>query len=202
MCEFEIKVDPLNNEESNAIALLHSQSINLGFLSQLGNSFLSYLYKSLSECEGSVLIVAKKEGDIIGFVSGSFGLGPVYKHLVKNHFIGVVLAIIPNMFSLTKIKRILEILFYSWRNEGDNSVSISELLSLAVREDFRNAGVATKLFQELIMRYKKDGVEGVKIIVGEELLGAQKFYEKMGAVKIGVVHVHKGAKSFIYRLAL
>ena len=113
MYDFEIKSSLLTNEELKAIAVLHCQSINLGFLSQLGGGFLFYLYKSLSECDGSILIIAKYEDDIVGFVSGSVGLRSVYKHLVGHYFIRATLALAPNIFSLSTLKRIAETLFYS-----------------------------------------------------------------------------------------
>ncbi|HIE00590.1 MAG TPA: GNAT family N-acetyltransferase [Thiotrichaceae bacterium] len=202
MCGFEIKSKLLANKELKAVAALHSQSINLGFLSQLGNSFLFYLYKSLSESDGSILILAKYEDDIVGFVSGSVGLGSVYKHLVRHHFVGVALALTPNIFSLSKLKRIFETLFYSTQDDGPEGLPRSELLSLAVQEDFRKSGVATKMCQELIKQFRKNGLSTFKIIVGEELQGAQRFYENMGAVKVGIIEVHKGSKSLVYRLEI
>jgi len=200
MNNFKIKMGQLDNEDLKAIAEFHSKFIDLGFLSQLGEKVLFYLYKSLNECDGSILIIAKKEEDLVGFVSGSTGLGLVYKHLIRHHFIGITMALAPSIFSLTKLKRILEILFYSKQGGGVDVFPHSELLSLAVREDFRKIGVAKKLCQELIMQFGKDGVDGIKIIVGEELIGAQRFYEKMGAVKVGLTEVHKGSRSFVYRL--
>jgi len=197
---FKIKKGPFLDDELKAVATLHRQNINLGFLSQLGDRFLFYLYKSMSECDRSILIVAKQDDDVVGFISGSIGLGPVFKHLLRRHFVGVSLALLPNMASLSKLKRIAETLLYSKEEDDAGVFPPGELLSLAVKDDFRRVGVAKQLSLALIKEFKKKRLDEFKIIVGEELLGAQKFYEKMGAVKVGMIEVHKGAKSFVYRL--
>ena len=200
MDDFKIEKGPFIDEELKAVAILHRQSISMGFLSQLGDGFLFYLYKSMSECDRSILIVAKCGDDVVGFIAGSMGLGPVYKHLLRHYFVGVVFTLIPNMVSLSKLKRIVETLLYS-KGCGDIEVSPpGELLSLAVNGDFRRTGVAKKLTLELVKQFKEKGLDVLKIIVGQELLGAQRFYQKMGAVKSGMIEVHKGSKSFVYRL--
>jgi len=197
---FKIKKGPFVDEDLKAVATLHRQSISLGFLSQLGDGFLFYLYKSMSECDRSILIVAKCGDDVVGFVAGSIGLGPVYKHLLRHYFVGVVFALIPNMVSLSKIKKIAETLLYSKRESDLEVLPPGELLSLAVKDDLRRVGVAKNLSMELVKQFKKKGLDAFNIIVGEELLGAQRFYEKMGAVKVGVIEVHEGSTSFVYRL--
>ena len=200
MSDFKITRGPFTDDELKSVARLHCQSINLGFLSQLGSGFLLYLYKSISKCDASVLIIAKYDNDVVGFISGSIGLGPVYKHLLVHYSLGVALALVPNMISFSKLKRIAETLLYSKGENDAKGFPPGELLSLAVKDDFRRVGVAKQLCLELIKQFKKKGLKEFKIIVGEKLLAAQRFYEKLGAVKVGMIEVHKGSKSFVYQV--
>lgn len=190
------------DEDLKAVAALHSQCISRSFLSQLGDGFLFYLYKTLSECDSSILVVAKYGSEVVGFISGGTRLGSIYKYLLRHYFVETVLALAPAMFSLSKIKRIIEILVYPRQEDVGMGLPNAELLSLAVRADFRRTGVAKKLYHELVGQFSRIGVSEFRIIVGGELSEAQRFYEKMGAIKAGIVEIHEGCHSLAYRVSI
>ena len=55
------------------------------------------------------------------------------------------------------------------------------------------------LFNGLVEEFEKRGVRRFKIVVGDELLGAKRFYEKMGCVaREEPIEVHKGETSRVY----
>ena len=73
-----------------------------------------------------------------------------------------------------------------------------ELLSLAVASEWRGQGVADRLYERLLAEFRASGVDAFRIIVGEALAPAHRFYQRMGAVAAGEVQVHDGERSAVY----
>lgn len=187
------------DDELRAIGNLHYKCIDLGFLSKLGTKFLFYLYKAMSVSDDVVVIVAKDQDHVIGFISGTQGsFYNVYKNLIKRHFFSVSLVLIPRLFRFSNFKKILEILFYTKEENNLSDLPKAELLSLAVAKEYRGSGVSQELFIMLADHFKEVKINNFKIIVGEDLNGAQKFYEKMGAIRERALEVHSGKSSVIY----
>lgn len=59
-------------------------------------------------------------------------------------------------------------------------------------------GLAKKLFKEFSDQLIKVGVLEFKITTGEQLKGAQRVYEALGAVETATIKVHKGQKTLVY----
>ncbi|MCX6723475.1 MAG: GNAT family N-acetyltransferase, partial [Candidatus Staskawiczbacteria bacterium] len=74
----------------------------------------------------------------------------------------------------------------------------AELLTMAVKKEFRKLGVATGLFQELVKNMKVCGVWEFKLFVGENLGVAINFYENLGCRFDSEFTLHKGYPSRIY----
>lgn len=72
------------------------------------------------------------------------------------------------------------------------------LLSIAVDAAWRGTGVAERLYTQLVAEFRSRGVESFRIIVGDALAPAHRFYRRMGAQPIGEVEVHKGERSTVY----
>jgi len=193
-----LKEESLSDKELRSVAELHRESIDKGFLSQLGNRFLYILYKAINETDGSRLIVAKHGHEVVGFVAGTEGLGGVYRTMIKKHTLSVFLSLFPNILYYKNIGKLIELIFHIGGKSSEGAFPASELLSLAVKGDYRREGVARKLVQALIESFRKDCVDEFKIVVGKELREAQRFYERIGAVRNGSLEVHKGAESYIY----
>ena len=100
-------------KDYESAAKLHLKYINNGFLPSLGLSFLVLLYEAIDKNEKSVLIIKKINGKVVGFVSGSEGMKPIYLQLILNRLPSLVWALLPALFSITKVYKILEILLIS-----------------------------------------------------------------------------------------
>jgi ribosomal protein S18 acetylase RimI-like enzyme len=183
------------------IASIHKAEIKEGFLSTLGLSFLSLLYKSLSNSSYSFLIFAEEEGEIIGFICGGIDTNKVMKQFIMRYGIFVIPKLISNFFSLRKIKRILETLFYPVQKVNYN-LPKPEILNFCVSNEFQRKGVGKKLFYALIDRFRQIGIDQIKIVTGENQKKAQKFYESLSANKVAEIEVHKGIKSSIYTYSI
>ena len=188
----------LSREDYLEVARIHKDAISEGFLSTLGVNFLALLYESIDQAGGCVLIVERTEGRIVGFVSGASGLGGVYKRMFRS-WRRLLVALFPALLSPRKLYRIGETVFFSKKFENiDVELPSYELLSIAVSKEFRGKGRAEQLFKSLVSYFHDSGVEKFKIVVGDALVPAHKFYCRMGACPVARAEVHKGCGSIIY----
>ena len=103
----DVKLNKLKSSDYRAIAKLHCDHINQGFLATLGIPFLTLLYESIDKDSESVLLVERVDTGIIGFVSGACGLGRIYKRLLFKP-IRLIYSLKSCLLSPIKIYKILE----------------------------------------------------------------------------------------------
>jgi GNAT superfamily N-acetyltransferase len=179
------------------VAQLHVDNINQGFLATLGVGFVSLMYRAIDEATGSVLLVDERDGRVIGFVSGGKGMGPIYKRMLR-YPLRLVIALLPSVFHPTRAWRILEILRYSRSRNMQADLPEAELLSIAVDPGYRGQQMAEGLYRRLKEYFLENGVTSFKIVVGDVLAPAHRFYQRMGAVPTAKLQVHEGAPSQVY----
>lgn len=177
---------------------LHAANINKGFLATLGADFLALLYQAIDEAPDSTLIVVKENNEVVGFVAGSKGMGAIYRQLLRKPF-ALAFALLPALLNPARVWRIIEILRYSGGG-GDALAKMphAELLSIAVDPLYRGKGHAENLYRQLADYFAARGEPAFRIIVGEALVPAHRFYQRMGAVPAAELEVHKGARSTVY----
>lgn len=180
------------------IAGIHASSIDKGFLSSLGVSVLSLIYEAIDADQNSILIVEIKNNEVVGFVAAGNGISSIYKELIYR-LPRIIFALMPVLISLTKIKQILEILQHESNKIANTDLPSVELYSIAVKGTEQRKGTASRLYGKLVDHFREEGVEEFRIIVGDSLISAHKFYKQMGAIPMRKIAVHKGAESTIYR---
>lgn len=199
MNDFSYKTQLFSGGELNEIAKLHERCIPAGFLPTLGVGFLARLYASIATSPEGVLIAAvDSKGNVVGFVSGSTSIRPIYKRLVGKNLAFLTALFIRHIFSVKTVKRILESRRYVARKHSEVQSIPAELFSIVVDEKFRGAGVAQRLFAELRLAFRDKGMDQFRITVGSQLTQAQRFYVKAGALKTNEVELHQGERSFVY----
>ena len=180
------------------VAQLHADNINQGFLSSLGPRFLALLYQAINESPASTLILARENGQVVGFVSGALGIGPVYRQMLR-HWPHLMLALAPSLLMPRRLWRMIEILRYSRGNSNRGpQLPVAELLSIVVDPAFRGCSHADHLYCQLADFFAGRGERGFKIIVGAALAPAHRFYRRMGALPTAEIEVHQGARSIVY----
>ena len=180
------------------IAQLHAECIDQGFLSSLGVPFLTLLYEAIDSESSCVLNIKERQNKVIGFVAGAQGMGPIYRRLLIN-WPRLFLALLPSIFSFTKMKKIVEIIVLSRTAKPVLHCPRAELLSIAVSKVDRGKGYAETLYESLCENFKTLGVTEFCIVVGDALIPAHRFYRKMGAKVIGTIEVHRGQSSVVYK---
>ena len=187
-----------DDAELQQVAMLHVTGIQNGFLSSLGAPFLKTIYAEIGHNDAGALIIASQEGKVIGFASGAVSVRPIFSGLLKKNFLMGALILLPKLLSPKHLRRILELAAYPHRDTEKKGEAAAELLSIVVANPYRGQGLAQVLFNNLVAEFKNRNIKKFRIVVGSELLAAQKFYEKMGAVKRRPIEVHAGEKSFEY----
>lgn len=186
------------------VAQLHIDCIDQGFLPKLGPAFLALMYECMEEELGAVLLTCERNGRIVGFVTGAISLRGVYLRMLRR-WLRLGLAMAPSLVRPKRVLRILEILRYSiGGDKAGPDLPRAELLSLAVDPAWRGKGCAEELYKALMSTLAAQGEPGFRIVVGEALVPAHKFYRRMGAQPAAKVEVHRGEASTVYvhRLAL
>lgn len=180
------------------VARLHADNLDQSFLATLGTGFLAELYRAIDLCPQAVLIVKGEPGKVVGFVAGLAGpMSVVYRRMLwRLPLWGWRL--VPVLFSPARLKRVAEILRYTNSEPAHGDFPTAELLSIAVAPAARGTGVAESLYVELSNYFRQMKVATFKIVVGEKLLAAHKFYERMGARWTTELELHQGAKSVVY----
>ena len=190
-----------NNERLviySAVAKIHIACINRGFLPSLGERFLTLLYESIDADPNSALFIERIDGEVVGFVAGGCGMRSVYNQMFRR-LPRLILVLLPVLFSPKKLKRVLEIVWFSSKQKFLPDCPKAELFSLAVKNYARGSGVAFHLYKELMQFFSENGEPAFCIVVGDSLDSAHRFYKHMGALPLGKIVVHGGQSSTLYR---
>ena len=62
----------------------------------------------------------------------------------------------------------------------------ADILSFIIKDKYRRQGFGTVLFGKFISTFKSKGVKEFFLEVSENNIGAQKFYNEFGFIKIGI----------------
>lgn len=182
------------------IANIHKTEISQGFLSSLDLKFLEKIYVSVINSDYGFCVLAEEENNIIGFVAGAINIKKIYFYFTKKYFFQFIKMILPKILNFAFIKKIFETLLYP---QKESNLPEAELLTIAVKNEFQGKGVAGKMIQMFIQEAKNRSIKEFKVLVGEDLAGAIKFYEKNGFkfVKEVIVHNNKKSRIYIYDLS-
>jgi len=177
-----------------AVARLHASCISQGFLSSLGSRFLTVLYRAIDRSASAVLIVETDDSGVIGFVAGGNGMGPIYRQMLRD-FPALIAALAPVIVQPRKVIGIIEVLR---RGGGGKDLPAHELFAIAVAPAARGSGTAPKLYRALCDHFQQQDVGAFRIVVGDTLAPAHRFYKRMGAEPVSTIHLHENATSTVY----
>jgi len=187
---------PLKSEHAQTVARLHQEGIPTGFLSSLGTTFLTELYRSISQSsEGFGFVVCENEA-VVGFVAFTTNLRRLYRTVLWGHGIKLIRILLPRLFSAETIKKIIQNIFYPGKTKKLN-LPEAEFLSIAVSSSCRGKGLAGQLINYGFEECRRRGIPQVKVLVAEANQTANRLYQKNGFKLITQVDSH-GCTSNIY----
>jgi len=192
----EVHIKQLAPEDALQVARLHMSGIKTGFISSLGVDFVAALYKAIARSRYGFGVAACEGDKIIAFVAFSTSTGALYRSVLLRSGFRFGLQLITKLLSPKAMKRIFETLFYPGRTRK-LKLPPAELLSIVVAEHQRGKGIASMLLREGLIECRRRGIDKLKVLVGTELIPANKFYSGHGFKLAGHIENH-GITSNVY----
>ena len=106
-------------------------------------------------------------------------------------------ALLAKIFKASVLSKIFETVRYS-RQEKGTALPAAEFLTIAILKEFYSQGIAQKIFQNFLSEMQKRGIKQFKVIVGENLPRAIRFYEKTGFKFHSNINIHQNNLSRVY----
>ncbi len=180
-------------KDALTIAKIHKAEIGAGFLSSLSIAFLTRFYQALIESKSSFCVVAKEQNELVGFIAGVSNMDTFYAYFLGHYFFQSFFILLPSIFS--SFKKIWEALRYPTKEQ---SLPKAELLTIAITKEFQGKGVGSLLLPKFVAEMKKRNVGIFKVVVGQQLANAIKFYEKNNFIFLQNTTIHGKDVSKVY----
>lgn len=183
----------------NVVSRLHKKAFPKFFLSQLGIPFLYTLYNGYMEDNNSGIIVAEKNGKIVGFLAYSNDYSRFYKGLIKRHIIKFAFCSLGAAIRHPSfIKRLLGAF-----NKSDSvrkKEKYVELSSICVDPDYEGHGVGSRMIEFLKQKVNFGEYAYINLETdAENNDGANAFYKKNGFKLARMFVTSEGRKMNEYR---
>lgn len=188
--------------DSTALAKLHSETLTASFLSGLGLNFLGKLYEFLVKKEK--VWVYEEENEVKGFISFSENSAGMMKRFLVNCPGCFVLLVFKTIVHPANLKRFLETFLAPFKSRklefADSSIHLpkAELLSISVKPNCQASGIGSQLIKALEDYLLINHISCYKVVAGEDLIGANKFYLKNGFVLATQIKIHNKKISNVY----
>ena len=198
---FEYQITQMRPEDVPPMVRLHRHIFPDYFLTHLGQEFLELFYNHLIPRPG-YSFVARCNGQIIGFVTGTADPDQFYHGFYKHNFLSLARIVLVRMFLDPHVRSSIWGRLFHLRYAGrallrsrppQNNGSaqpiaeaaptphgIAHLLSIGVADDFRGQGVAESLSDRFCREAKEDGRRLVLLSVLAENARAIRFYTRTG----------------------
>jgi GNAT superfamily N-acetyltransferase len=191
-----IKIITLLPEYAEQVAKLHISGIATGFISSLGKDFVKSLYCAIAESVHSVCLVAVRDNTVLGFASFTTNINKLYRSLIFKRGLKFFFMLFSRLLSVRTVKKIFETLFYPARIQKMN-LPQAEFLSMAIADEARGKGLATKLVKRGFEECAKLGVKELKIFAAVDIQAINNMYKKLGFPLAGQMENH-GIVSNVY----
>ena len=192
-------IRPAQKTDLSEIARLHSETLTSSFLASLGQNFLIQLYLFLIRKEK--VWVYDEESKIKGFVSFSHNSSGMMKRFLVNCPGCLFLLVVKTIVQPANFKRFFETFRAPLKTQQANNfieLPSGELLSISVSPNCQASGIGSQLLKTLEEYLQQNQIASYKVIAGQELVGANKFYIRNGFVLIQQIKIHGDSMSNVY----
>lgn len=188
-------LEKLKIEDIPHVVEIHRSELH-GFLSDLGEGFLTKFYEVSLDIPEIFTLVEVENEQILGFVTATTRVKGLYKKVIfKNPFVFAVL-FLSNFIThpINIVKSVKSLIYPGFADD------IPELLTIAVKKEYQNKGIGTKLFTETAKEFQRRGFRKFQVST-YETLSANSFYKKMGCkYERSFDFLDKKMKSYICKL--
>ncbi len=195
-----VTVEAARPADAPAIAALHTEGIDEGFLSTLGPRFLATFYRAMAGSPAATVLVARREGRVVGFVAGSAEPGRFYREFLRRKAFTAMLALVPRTLRPSVAIGAAETLRHI-RRVPDREPA-AELIAVAVGLTARRTGFGAALVARLEEELRAAGATRLAVVVGTSNAAARAFYERLGFANPLPLEVHRGTPLVRYVKAI
>lgn len=199
---FTRNIRKAQKSDAMKIAELHKTQVHKGFLSTLDYDLLEIIYSFFITKEQ--VFVFEEDCVIKGFVAFTKKTSTVVKRMLVNYPLSISSKIFKILIHPGNLKRIFETInsplqtkkfldFNKWKILPEG-----ELFSISVSPDCQASGVGSQLVNVLEQYLQQNQIYSYKVVAGEELVGANKFYVKNGFEFVKQIQVHGSKLSNVY----
>jgi GNAT superfamily N-acetyltransferase len=189
-------------KDARKMAELHRTAIAYGFLSSLGVGVLEHVYKALFQCEGSFVMVAEEDGDVVGFAAAVNDTRKFYICFIRKYALRTAIGLLPKLASKRVARKMFETLRQPFKKTpgAAGREGMPELLSIAVVGPRRNKRIGSSMLAGIIDMMRESGQKGMMVVVSLRYPEAVAFYKKSRFVKVCETEVHKGEPSVMFSI--
>lgn len=175
------------NDFLKQAAQLHYESLSYrSFITSFGENFLYQLYKGILQTHIGFFVCAIQDNQLKGFILGCFDSSKLILVVGKRLYIFFPLIISRIVKNPALMIKLYETLRYT--NRSDERIK-SELLIIAVKENYRSRGIGTFLLKLLDDEFKKYEIVKYKVIVHKDMHRSNEFYVKNGMKFLKTFHL-------------
>jgi len=195
---YSIKTDGFSGKDIEVIAQIHRKEIGTGFLASFGLEPVRLLYSALANSRNCLVVAGLQEDTkLVGFIAGTVDYPAFCGDFLRTKGLAALKVVLPRLFCRTGLRSAIEAMTFAvWRRRS--GLPRAQVLNFAVQPDYQGSGLATSLFSEMMRQFWRRGVREVVILSGEEQERAHRFYQKMGAYRVGSTTAHQGRKDLIF----
>ncbi len=178
-------ITELQNNHGRAVAQLHRDGIQTGFLSSLGLPFLSSLYQAIHSAPNSIVLCDVATSGVLGFVAGTTSTKMMYRWVLPRYGLQLFARAVPSLSRPTDLARIWETIRYTGKSRAlpDNATVDcveAELLAIAVDSSHQGQGVGRMLVTALEQWFVSRGVSRYKVVTSASDRLSNQFYLRCG----------------------
>ena len=181
---------------ASRVADLNINGISSGFISSLGQDFVTSLYEAVAEDDNSFGFVALEDKQVIGFAAFSKNLSKLYKYVALKKGFKFAFILLRKLISLQTIKKIWSNIFYPKKMKRMN-LPDAELLSIVIAPEGRGKGIAKNLIKKGFEECRLQDIKKLRVLVSADNQAANNLYVDSGFKLHFRVDSH-GIKSNIY----
>lgn len=195
-------IRPSQKNDAFTLAQLHIARLSTGFLSELGVGLLSMVYRYLIRYQR--VWVYEDQGQVVGFVSLSVDGQSMMKQFILRYPWFLVRFLLFSLRHPLLLFKAIETFRAPAKTASGSmeakmpNLHLPELLSIAVSNQVQTKGIGTALLKPLEAFLKEQGYSSYKVVAGEELVSANRFYQKNGFTLAFQTAIHGAAKSNVY----
>jgi glycosyltransferase involved in cell wall biosynthesis/ribosomal protein S18 acetylase RimI-like enzyme len=182
-------------DDASALARMHRERMPEGFLSTLGQPFLTRVYRALIAHKSSAAFVAEEHGHVVGFATGVASPRAFARRFLIRHGVPAGILAAPVLARPAALRKLAETAAHADRGAPRRE---AEIVSVAVEDGHDGAGIGGRLVRLAVSELAALGATTVKVVASARNERATSLYRTTGFEPREEIALHDGAPSVVW----